>query len=551
MNDNTIRSRWLAGTPLRPLLITITLALALLLSAAYHAAFAEVIWVEAGLVGDKLINGQYEYEEVTFITGKPIHLKGTVKLSAPPKGKNKYTQSYSFELSNEAEKIALKRDVAFEVVLTPNEALGQTVQKRTLTKYAESITTPEGTFTLGKYNYLESRVTDNTPAVSYQSGNLLLEKTLYLDGDARKNSGSVSFVIDVKPIVGYEHRYGEQESRVVRQEIRSTRPSDKGDRVWTGIVDIGLSSLKKTFFEYQYTDPQNISFRGSYFKQLMDENVVTYTYDLYRPEAATGAGVGTATGVGASAAGASGPGTGATGAATAGSQPLDTSKRNQGTKRMSNRVPSGQEALVIPRIRDIAGLPAERAITLLTAMQAFDVGKEFYAPHTPIHRHEFAKALSIVIAGELPEPTRTEITRRLRPGVDTPYLDVLPADPDYHYIERYKKLGLVSGKNRYLKPDELLTRAEMVVMTIRALGIEHIAPNPPYDTIYLDTKKIPNWAKDAIYMGTEIGLVRGTDGYFHPHATVLREEAAQILYDLIRHLNDTITPDYREKLLNR
>lgn len=520
----------------RRLLITVSLIFACFLSIGLHAAFAEVIWVEAGLVGDKLIDGQYEYEEVTFVTGKPIHLKGTVKLSPPLKGKQKYTQTYRFELSNEAEKIALKRDVTFEVVLTTNADLKQTVQKRTLTKYAESIVTPEGTLTLGKFNYLEGRVIDNTPAVDYQSGNLLLEKTLYLNGDARKNSGSVRYVIDAKPIVGYRHHYGEQESMMVRQEIRSTRPSDKGDRVWTGVVDIGLSSLKKTFFEYQYTDPQNISFRGSYFRQLMDENVVTYTYDLYRPE-----GSGTTGGTGAT--------TGTAG--STGGAPLDTSKRNQGTKRMSNRVAADQQALVIPRIRDIGGLPAERAITLLTAMEGFDVSKEFFAPHTPISRHEFAKALSVVIAGTLPEPTRTEVTRRLRPGVETPYLDVLPSDPDYHYIERYKTLGLVSGKNRYLKPNELLTRAEMIVMTIRALGIAHIAPNPPYDTIYLDTKKIPEWAKDSVYMGTEIGLGRGVDGYLHASSHVLREEAAQLLYDLIRHLNDTITPDYREKLLNR
>lgn len=478
-------------------------------------AYGEVVWLEAGLVGDLLVDGTYEYEEVTFITGTPVVLRGTLKRPAKMPTGDKYTLTYQFELSDEADTISLERKVTYLIEKTQKDKIGQTTMKRTVTKYDESIKTPEGTFTLGKFRYNESRVFDNTLAVKYMSGNTLLEKTLYLNGDAFRNAGMVTVRIHAKPMVGYSHYYGEQEVLQIKQEIRSERPSDGSEnKNWSGVVDIGLSSLISTTFTYQYTDPQNISFRGSYFKSTTDDNVVTYRADIDRS--------------------------------------VGTQEDAVLTNRLSNRVVTSSEALAIPKWRDIGGIWSERNIMLTTALGAFDIQKEYFVPKAGINRLDFGKAMVITIHGALPEPTKTEITKRLRPGVETPYLDVLPSDPNYHYIEFIRDTGLMAGKNYYFKGQEPLTRAEAVVIMIQALGLDRVAPAPPYTTHFVDDDQIPEWAKDSIYMAYEVGLVQGTpEGYMHPNQVVTKEEVATMLTQLIVHLKDTITPDYREKILNR
>ncbi len=87
---------------------------------------------------------------------------------------------------------------------------------------------------------------------------------------------------------------------------------------------------------------------------------------------------------------------------------------------------------------------------------------------------------------------------------------------------------------------------------INSLGIEHLAPSPPYKTGYVDDSSIPTWAKDAIYMANEIGLVRGyQDGYVRPNELVTRAEAAVMIHKFIEHIRNEINYDYREKIINR
>lgn len=495
----------------------IALLITLATLATFHSAtpaFSEVIWSDAGLVGDKLISGDYEYQELTFITGEPILLKGIVKLPKPIKYskmeeiKSPYKENFSFDLKSEDGKISLSRQITYEVSLKSSMFLNQTTQERKLTKFSETIKSPDGTFTLGKYNFLEARVYDNTASVDYQSGNMLLEKTLYLNGDSFKNDGHYQVTVDARPIVGYRHYYGGAETQIVKQEIKMVKKDSKSN--WSAFLEIGLNSLKKTIFDYQHTDPQNISFRGSFFKYITDENVVSCRYEI-----------------------------------------IKDGKRSKDTMRFSNKVATEKEALVIPPIRDVAGRAREADITMLAAMQVFEPQNKYFAPVVSISRHAMAKALYITIKGVLPEPSASQITKRYRPGVQTPFLDVPPDAADYHYIKAYKELGIVHGRNRYLKPDELCTRAEAVTMIVRALGLDKVAPAPQYKSSFIDDKNIPSWARDSFYMAMEVGLYTGEAGYAGAGGYVSKEEAAQMLAKLVDHLNNKITPDYREKLINR
>ena len=499
------------------------------ISTITYESSAQVVWMDGGLVGDLMISGTNEYQELCFITGEPVLLKGTVKLPTIPTGSDKYSLKYTFALSNAAKGITLTRDITFDVTKTSNSGLGQTAYEQKLSKYTETITTGSGTYTLGKYTFNESKLEDNTPAVNYFSGNIISERTYYLNGDYLDNEGYVTYIIDAKPIVGYDHLYGNNETIVVSQEIQSATPNANYDptvygskeyNIWTGTVDIGMSSTKSVSYLYQNTDPQSISFRGNYFQVTSEENVLTYTYSL--PYMSGGA--------------------------------IDTTstRRNTGDVHMSKDVVLESKALVTPKIRDIGGHWAEKEIFLLTSLEVFDVEKEYFVPSGVISRLDFGKAMVVATHGVLPEPTSTQIIKRMRPGVETPYLDIMVTDPDYHYIEYIKENNIMAGKNGYFKGGETLTRAEAITIMIKALGLEYMAPAPPYRTSFADDAAIPEWAKDYIYMANEIGLVTGTpEGYINPNKAVTKAEAAAMINSFINHLKDYITYDYREKILNR
>ena len=505
------------------------LLVVLLIGAAHTPSHAQVAWLDGGLVGDLMIAGTHEYQELVFITGEPVLLKGTVRLPVVPTNSDAYSLGYQFNLTNAAKGITLVRSVTYDVTKVTNANITQTAYEKKLKQYQETITTPAGEYVLGKYIFQDSRIYDNTPAVDYFSGNIIAERTYYLNGDYANNAGHVTFIIDAKPIVGYEHNFGNNETMVVRQEIQSytpnpgynpTIPGSKEFNIWTGVVDIGMGSNKTINYVYQNTDPQSISFRGSYFKVSSEENVLTYTYDL--PFSNNG------------------------------TVDLTSTRRNIGRNNLSKNVILESKALITPKIRDIGGHWAENEIFLLTSLEVFDVEKEYFVPSATISRLDFGKAMVVAVNGPLPTPSSTEVIRRLRPGVETPYLDVVPTDPDYHYIQFIKDNNIMAGKNFYSKGDEPLTRAEAITIMIKVLGLEYMAPAPPYRTTFADDAAIGEWSKDFIYMANEIGLVSGTpEGYINPNRWVRKDEAAAMINSFITHLKDNITYDYREKILNR
>ena len=492
----------------------ITILIGLLITT--NATFGQIVWLDGGLVGDVLLDGTSEYQEICFLTGKPVLLKGTVSLPTIPDNSNKYNLNYDFTLANTSENITLERSITYSVVKTEKPDMDQTLYSKTLESYDETITLDGQELTLGKYTYLEGRVIDNTPAVDYFSGNMSAEKTYYIDGDYTENSGTVSFVVESDPIVGYNHAWGESETQLVHQEI--TVSSEEGD--WHGVVDVNMASTEKVSFLYQGTDPQSISFRGSYFKITRDENVLNYKYDL--------------------------PPTTDNGIDYTGN------RRNIGETSLSDDVALTSEALVAPKIRDIGGHWAEKNIYLMSSLEVMDPSKEYFAPDALISRIDFGKSVVNAIAGVLPTPTTTDVIRRLRPGVDTPYLDVLPDDDNYHYYEYIKEHDIMAGENSYFKPREAVTRAQAVAIMINALGLQYNAPSPPYETVFKDDAAIPEWARDYVYMANEIGLTNGdTEGNFNPSKHLTKAEASAMLTGFIEHIKDDINYDYREKIINR
>lgn len=494
-------------------------------------AYAEILWVDGGLLGPRQVSGTYAYQELCFVTGEPILLKGLVKLPVVDKTKENYQEKYTFELLSSDGKISLKRAVTFDITTLQSPDKTQSVFTRKIQesnsaiKYEETITTPNGVYTLAECSFSDSRTYANSLAAKYFNGNIdIYKKTYYKNGTVNKNEGKIEIAVGSSVVTGYENIWGSNETQKTEYHITSYKPNTVVDPQnpylveWDGTFEIGMNSTKKINFDFQYTQPQNIPFRRNFYKVTQRENVLSYTYNLPKSTDATSTLKG----------------------------------RNIGKVNLSQEPFVESAPLFVPSIRDIQNHWAEEEIMLLTSLELFDIEQEYFVPSAYISRMDFAKAVVGAVQGKLPEPTRTEVVKRQRPGVETPYLDVDKNDPDYHYMEFVKSNDVMYGKNGYFKGQETLTRAEAIAILIRALGIQNLAPTPPYKTGFVDDNQIPEWAKDHIYMANEIGLVTGTpDGYINPNARVTKAEAAIMLYDFIHHLKDVINYDYREKVLSQ
>ena len=99
-------------------------------------------------------------------------------------------------------------------------------------------------------------------------------------------------------------------------------------------------------------------------------------------------------------------------------------------------------------------------------------------------------------------------------------------------------------------PEESLTRAEAIVILIRALGFENRAPAPGFITSFSDDALIPEWAKDSVYVAREIGLVTGDwDNRINPGKVLTRAEASSLLVKFLEFLEKDLQKDYRENII--
>jgi len=109
---------------------------------------------------------------------------------------------------------------------------------------------------------------------------------------------------------------------------------------------------------------------------------------------------------------------------------------------------------------------------------------------------------------------------------------------------------LGKGDNRFA-PNEYITKAEAVVVFIRALGFESLAPAPVAVTSFRDNDLIPEHARNAAYVAQKIGLIQSDNkGNMNPNKKLTKAEGAAMLKNLIKYLQEGIRKDYRDRLIN-
>ncbi|NEW06970.1 hypothetical protein GK047_13245 [Paenibacillus sp. SYP-B3998] len=108
----------------------------------------------------------------------------------------------------------------------------------------------------------------------------------------------------------------------------------------------------------------------------------------------------------------------------------------------------------------------------------------------------------------------------------------VPAQAWYaSHIEAAVGSGLIQGKegNRF-DPDAMISREEMAVLLTRASGHVSDAAASGQSQTFTDGEQIASWSQEAVQLAAHLGLMQGRDyGRFAPQATTTRAEAVQAM----------------------
>ncbi|WP_352420275.1 S-layer homology domain-containing protein [Proteiniborus sp.] len=454
-----------------------------------------------------------EYKEMIFITGNPTILHGTVEIKETDK-----KLSYKYNLTSKDKTITLKRTIDLSREIDNNTYHRQAIEVNSLTKYKETINVETGDteveYELTDYQLHNSTIDDNQPTVTYYQGGWGGTKVYSIN----ETEGKVIEEI-TGDIYGYDHYWGGTETQKIHKDITFiTEDENYKEEKQYGYVDIDVSFNRTKKMEYFDNLPYQTSFDGGYTLTEQDETVMKYTYTL--------------------------PAIDKNGT---------VSKRKnigEGVERFDT-LPT-QKKLFIPKFEDTKGNWAEWDIKRLAGLQVIDGTRKHFGPGLNMKRSDFAKWLVLAMDLAYEEETTSRRISRRQEEKPALFADISAEYPDYQYIKAIKEREIMSGvgDNKFL-PEGNLTRAEAITIVIRSLGLERLAPNPPFKTRFRDDNKIPLWAKKSIYIADQIGIARGTsDGYIYPDEYMTKAEAAAFINRFITYLQEDMKIGYRENLLN-
>ncbi len=135
----------------------------------------------------------------------------------------------------------------------------------------------------------------------------------------------------------------------------------------------------------------------------------------------------------------------------------------------------------------------------------------------------------------------------VRTGIstDSNFTDVA-ADAWYApYVGWAAEAGLIKGYgNGNFGPDDEITREQMALVISKFAGYTGLELNKENEAVvFSDSSTISLWAKDAVEMVQEAGIIKGTPGNgFNPKGSATRADVAAVLKGLIR--NVVISLDY-------
>jgi len=177
--------------------------------------------------------------------------------------------------------------------------------------------------------------------------------------------------------------------------------------------------------------------------------------------------------------------------------------------------------------RDIRAHWGKDAIEVLAAknvVAGFEDGT--YRPDAPVTRAQFVKLLVGALGWEASAPTAAA------------FADVGKTHWAYDVVHAAAQAGWVKGDGDAFRPDEPVTREQMSVMLVRAIGSNAAAAGAAELSRFADEASISAWAQADVAAAVRLGLLAGSDGKFLPQKTTTRAEAATVLYRALPLLSD-------------
>jgi hypothetical protein len=188
---------------------------------------------------------------------------------------------------------------------------------------------------------------------------------------------------------------------------------------------------------------------------------------------------------------------------------------------------------------DANGHWSQEAVEVLSSrfvVDGFEDGS--FRPEQPLTRAQFAKLL-VELVGRREDG---DIESDAAPA----FVDVTEDAWYAGVVARASALGLAQGSEGRFRPDDAVTREELAVLIVRALGLEAQAQAKAAQLAeagtqgsFRDGADIAAWAIGAVELAREQGLLNGMgDGTFAPSAATTRAQGAAMLLRLMERRGD-------------
>lgn len=439
----------------------------------------------------------YEYKEVTFLTGKPVVLYGRVQMDADKKTFTfKGLQSKDGTVKAE-KKIKLNRELNTDSLL-------QTIETIDIASFSETITVDDGTtkgsYVLTDYQFHSSTVKDNQPVIQFYQGIWnRCQKTYTINGNALD-----TITIEINgSLYGYDSFWSSTETQTINQNIHFNQKSGETPSEWYGYGNVELSFNKNNKLDYFENAVHLSSFAGSYGLLKEEESVMTYSFNGEAPQ----------------------------------------------SESLMNHPP--QEMLYLPKYEDLRGHWAEKAINKLSSLKIIEEEGTIFGPDLDETRADFARHMAIALRLDLEQSEERRRTYVKGETMTPFFIDVPEEHKDYKYIKAMNDNNVMHGKtNDMFFPEQTITREEAFTIVIRALGLERLAPTYEFQTRFKDDAKISKWAKKAVYVIDYLEIAQGYEDYINPSEIMTKAETATMIDKLISYLQNNLKADYREGQLD-
>jgi hypothetical protein len=180
---------------------------------------------------------------------------------------------------------------------------------------------------------------------------------------------------------------------------------------------------------------------------------------------------------------------------------------------------------------DISGSYAQSEIELLAENGIISgIGNGKFDPYSNLTRAQFAKMLALALELELD-------------AANCRFIDVPTwAKP---YVGALVKEGITKGKSSTIfGNNDFITREQMIVMYVRAMGVEEMMKEYGLSPTFDDSFMISPSAKSSVAFAQRIGFVEGHQNLVYPKEFAQRQAAARLLYEFTLNFDQYFEPYY-------